>query len=135
MNFPGYSIILFDGVCNVCNSSVNTVIRNDKHNRFKFAPLESETGQKLLKQYQLTEISPDSFVLIENNKAYIKSTAALRVVKHLSKLYPLLYGFIIVPPFIRNWVYDWFAKNRYKFFGKKESCMIPTPEVRSKFIS
>ena len=128
------AIILFDGVCNFCNSSVNFIIRHDKKNYFMFAALQSEIGKELLKKYNLESIEVESVVLIENNHAFIQSTAALRFTKHLNGLYPLLYGLIIVPPFIRNGVYNWIAKNRYKWFGKKESCMIPSEEVKAKFI-
>ena len=129
------SIILFDGVCNFCNSSVNFVIKHDKKNHFLFAPLQSETAKKLLEKFNIDSSKTDSFILIENNKAYLKSTAALRVTKHLNKLYPLLYAFLITPLFIRNSVYNLVAKNRYKWFGKKEICMIPSAEIKGKFIS
>ncbi len=129
------AIILFDGVCNFCNSSVNFVIKHDKKNHFLFAPLQSETAKKLLEKFNIDSSKTDSFILIENNKAYLKSTAALRVTKHLNKLYPLLYAFLITPPFIRNSVYNLVAKNRYKWFGKKEICMIPSAEIKGKFIS
>ncbi|MGZ4053690.1 MAG: thiol-disulfide oxidoreductase DCC family protein [Bacteroidia bacterium] len=128
-------IILFDGVCNLCNSSINFVIRHDKKNHFLFAPLQSETAKRLLEKYAIDPLKTDSFILIENENAFIKSSAALRVTKHLNKLYPLLYSLLIIPPFIRNGVYDYIAKNRYKWFGKKDSCMIPTKELKEKFIS
>ncbi|MCC6288665.1 MAG: thiol-disulfide oxidoreductase DCC family protein [Chitinophagaceae bacterium] len=127
-------IILFDGVCNLCNSSIQFVLKKDKKKQFYFTSLQSNAGQQLLKQYQLSPNKFDSFVLIENNKAYTRSTAALRVVKKLSGLWPLLYIFIIIPPFIRNTVYDWVARNRYKWFGKSESCMLPTPELNARFV-
>lgn len=129
------SIILFDGVCNFCNSSVNKIIRHDKKNRFKFAPLQSEIGKKLLEKHSIDSSKIDSIILIENDSAFIKSTAILKISKHLSGLYPLAYGFIIIPAFIRNIVYDFIARNRYKWWGKKESCMIPTQEVKEKFIA
>ncbi len=129
------AIILFDGVCNLCNSSVNFVIRHDKKDHFLFAPLQSETAKELLKKYGIDPAKTDSFVLIENNKAYTKSSAALRINKHLSGFYYLIYLLLIVPPFIRNAVYDHIARNRYKWFGRTESCMIPTEKIREKFIS
>lgn len=129
-----YKIILFDGVCNLCNSSVNFVIRNDKKRIFKFSPLQSNYGQQFLKKHSISTIDTDSIILIVNDKSFTKSTAALHIAKHLSGLYPLLFVFIIVPKFIRNWVYDYIAKNRYKWYGKKESCMIPTPELKERFI-
>lgn len=127
-------IILFDGVCNLCNSSVTLVIKNDPKNKFKFAALQSEKGQLLIAKYQIDPSKTDSIILIEHNKAYVKSTAALRIARQLSGAYPLLYTFIIIPNFIRNWVYDYVAKNRYKWYGKQESCMIPTPELKEKFL-
>ena len=128
-------IILFDGVCNLCNGAVQFVIRHDNNNNFRFASLQSETGQALLNRYQLPVNNFNSFVLIKNGKAYTNSTAALKVAKTLSGPVKLLYGFIIVPPFIRNGVYRLIANNRYRWFGKKDSCMIPTPGLRSRFLN
>ena len=127
-------ILLFDGVCNLCNSSVTYVIKRDKKDLFRFAALQETAGQQLIEKYQIDTLKTDSIILIENGKAYTKSTAALRVARHLGGVYPLLYGFMIVPNFIRNWVYDFVARNRYKWYGKKDSCMIPTPELKSKFL-
>ena len=129
-----HSIILFDGVCNLCNSSINYAIKYDKKGLFKFAALQEPPGRLLLKRYNIDPLDTDSIILIENGKAYVKSTAALRVARNLSGALPLLYGFIIVPAFIRNWVYDFIAKHRYKWYGKKESCLIPTPELKDKFL-
>jgi predicted DCC family thiol-disulfide oxidoreductase YuxK len=129
------SIILFDGICNVCSGAVQFVIKRDKKNHFRFASLQSPEGQKLLKFNELPANDFNSFILIEDEKVYTKSTGALRVTKNLSGLWPLLYGFIIVPKFLRDSIYDLIAKNRYKWFGKKDSCMIPTPEVRAKFLN
>ncbi|MDQ6757690.1 MAG: thiol-disulfide oxidoreductase DCC family protein [Bacteroidota bacterium] len=129
------SIILFDGVCNLCNGAVQFVIKRDKNNYFSFASLQSAIGQKLLLENDLSLNDFNSFVLIENNNAYTRSTGVLRVLKKLNALWPLLYGFIIVPPFIRNAVYNWVAKNRYKWFGKKDKCMIPTPEIKARFLN
>jgi predicted DCC family thiol-disulfide oxidoreductase YuxK len=134
-NSNNKAIILFDGVCNFCNSSINFVIRHDKKNYFLFATFQSEKGRELLKKLNVDNTQTDSVVLIENSKVYIKSTAALRISKHLNRLYPLFYGCIIIPPFIRNAVYDYVARNRYKWFGKKEICMVPTNEIKEKFIS
>lgn len=134
MQSPEKNIILFDGVCNLCNGAVNFVIKNEKGDRFRFAALQEGVGPELLDKYDINPADTDSIVLIENGKAYIKSTAALRIARHLKGLYPLLYFFIIIPVPIRNWVYDWVARNRYRWFGKMESCMIPTPELREKFL-
>ena len=128
-------IVLFDGVCNLCNSAVQFIIRHDKKNIFMFTSLQSDTGQKLLAQYDLPLNELNSFILIENNKAYTRSSGALRVIKKLKGLWPLLYGFIIVPKFIRDGVYNWVGRNRYKWFGKQEACMIPTPELKARFLN
>src|SRR5262249_43935000 len=127
-------IVLFDGVCNLCSSSVQFVLKKEKEPRLKFASLQSETGKQLLKKYQVDSSKVDSIVFIKNDKAYIKSGAALRLTTYLRGLYPALYGFLIIPPFIRNWFYDWIAAHRYKWFGKTEACMIPNPELRSRFV-
>jgi len=127
-------IILFDGVCNFCNSAVNFTLKRNKKANIRFAPLQSEAGQKLLQQYNLPVKDMESFVFIENGKAYQRSTAALKVCRYLRGLWPLSYGLIIVPRFIRDGIYNWIAKNRYKWFGVQQSCMIPTPEVRARFL-
>lgn len=127
-------VILFDGVCNFCNSTVNMVIRNDKKALIKFAAMQTDIGRQLLQQYQLPVDDLKSFVFLENGKAYKKSTGALKVCRYLRGLWPLLYTFIIIPPFIRNALYDFIAKRRYKWFGVREQCMIPTPEVRARFL-
>ena len=129
-----HKIILFDGVCNLCNSSVTFAIKRDKNDIFRFAALQSEIGMQLISKFKIDTSQTDSIILIEGNKYYEKSSAALHIAKHLSGGWPLLYGFIILPKFIRNAVYDFIAKNRYKWFGKKESCMIPTPELQAKFL-
>lgn len=130
---PDY-LILFDGVCNFCNATINFTLRHDKRNLFYYAPLQSKLGQQLLEKYDLAGKGLDSFVLIEKGKAYVKTTAALRVARKLNGGWPLMYAFIIVPPFIRNVVYNIIAKNRYRWWGKRESCMVPTPDIRKKFL-
>ena len=127
-------IILFDGVCNLCNGAVTYIIKRDKNNVFKFAALQSEIGQQLISKFNIDTSKVDSIILIDGEKHYTKSSAALHIAKQLSGAYPLLFGFMVVPKFIRNSVYDYIAKNRYKWFGKKESCMIPTAELKSKFL-
>lgn len=129
------AIILFDGVCNFCNGSINFIIERDKENYFKFAPLQSETGEKLLAEYGIDKTITDSVVLIEDGKAYTRTTAALRIARKLSGAWQWFYGFIIVPTFIRDIFYKLFAKYRYKMFGKQEACMMPTPEIRQKFLT
>jgi|SRR6187200_237047 predicted DCC family thiol-disulfide oxidoreductase YuxK len=127
-------IILFDGVCNFCNGSVNFLIRQDKKNVFRFAALQSQTAQKLLAQYKKQKKGFESFVLMQDGKAYEKSSAALKVLKKLPWYWKWAQVFWIVPKFIRDGVYDVIARNRYKWFGKKEECMIPTSEVRNRFL-
>ncbi len=134
MNESQNAIILFDGVCNFCNGSVNFIIKNDTSNYFKFAPLQSEAASELLSKYNINKDQIDSVILIEADKAYTHSTAVLKVANKLGGFYPILYNMIIVPEFIRDFFYKIFAKYRYLFFGKKDSCMIPTPEVRERFL-
>lgn len=127
-------IILFDGVCNLCNSSVNFIIDHDKNNIFKFASLQSDAGQKLLNKFGLDTKDFDSIVLVENDEHYTRSGAVLRIVKSFPGFWKLLYAFIILPSPLRDFLYDMIADNRYKWFGKKDSCRIPTPELKEKFL-
>ncbi len=129
-----HSIILFDGVCNLCNGAVNFVIKRDPGNVFKFTPLQEKQGVLLLKKHAIDAQELDSIVLVENKKVYTKSSAALRIARKLSGLWPLFFVLLIIPRFIRDGVYDFIAKNRYKWFGKKEQCMIPTPGFKEKFL-
>lgn len=128
------AILLFDGYCNFCSSTVQFIIKKEKAPSIHFASLQSDVGKQLLLKYGIDVATIDSLVFIENNNAYVKSTAALRISKYLKLAYPLLYAFIIVPTFIRNWVYDYIAKNRYKWFGKSESCMLPSDEQKQRFL-
>jgi predicted DCC family thiol-disulfide oxidoreductase YuxK len=128
------SIVLFDGVCNFCNGAVNFIIRNDRRGRFRFAPLQSEKGGRLRGEYSIPP-ETDSLVLVDDGRAYTHSTAALRIAKGLGGVWQLAYAFILVPRPVRDWFYRTFAKNRYKWFGKKDLCMIPTPEVRERFLA
>lgn len=138
------AIIFFDGICNFCNSSVNFIIKRDRKNYFKFASLQSEFAGKFLESCNLVpkfhlgngikEKKFDSIILLENNKLYIKSSAALHIAKHLNGSWKIFFIFIIVPPLIRNFFYDIIAKNRYKWFGKKDVCMIPDENVKEKFL-
>ena len=118
---PHIKIILFDGICNLCNNYVNFIIKRDKRNQFRFATLQSDIGKDLITKYQIDISKTDSIILIKNEKAYIKSTAALNIARDLKGAYPLFYGCMIIPKFIRNRVYDIVAKNRYTWFGKKDS--------------
>ena len=128
-------VILFDGVCNLCNNAVKFVIRYDARSQFLFASLQSDTGQKLLQNFTIPPGDLSSFVLLQGGKAFARSTAALQVVKQLSGGWKLLYGFIIVPVFIRDGLYRYVAANRYKWFGKQDTCMIPTPALASRFLA
>ena len=132
---PQQPIILFDGVCNFCNSTVNFIIKRDKKSVFRFAALQSASAGKILSGNSLKKKDFDSFVYTDKGRIYTKSSAALQVCRHLTGIWPLMYGFIIIPRFIRDAVYDLVAKNRYKWFGKKEACMIPAPEIRSRFLN
>ncbi|WP_312473132.1 thiol-disulfide oxidoreductase DCC family protein [Neobacillus sp.] len=126
-------IILFDGVCNLCNSSVQFIIKRDTKGNFKFASLQGATGQKLLEKYGLnTDIN--SFVFIENERIFVKSTGALRVCRNLNGSWKMLSAFLVLPRFIRDFFYEIIVKNRYKWFGKKETCMLPLPEWKNRFL-
>ncbi len=128
-------VILFDGVCNLCNGAVQFIIKHDKKKEFMFASLQSETGQKLLVQYNFPVDKLNSFILVNNGKAYTRSTGALKIVQKLNGFWPILYGFIIIPKIFRDSIYNLVAKNRYKWFGKKDACMIPTPELKARFLN
>ena len=128
-------VILFDGVCNFCNRVVNFVIKRDKKSVLKFAPLQSTEAKELLALQQEEASDSETFVFIENGRSYTRSTAALRVCRYLRGLWPLMYGLIVVPKFLRDGVYNWIARHRYGWFGKKESCMLPGPEIRSRFLN
>jgi predicted DCC family thiol-disulfide oxidoreductase YuxK len=127
-------IILFDGVCNLCNSSVQFILRRDKAGRFLFASLQSRVGQQYLQKFGLPADELHSFILIENGKAYSRSSAALRVLRQLGGGWKLFYVFRILPAFIRDGVYNLIARHRYQWFGKRESCWLPTPELKSRFL-
>ena len=128
------SIVLFDGVCNFCNGAVNFIIRHDRDGRFKFAPLQSETGERLKREYSIPP-DTDSLVLVEGGKAYTHSTGALKIAKGLGGIWQLAYVFMLLPEPVRDWFYKTFAKNRYKWFGRKDVCMVPTPEIRGRFLT
>ncbi len=126
-------IVLFDGVCNFCNGSVNFIIARDKAKLFRFAPLQSEMGKALRESYDIGD-DIDSVVLIEGDEAYTHSDAAIQISRGLGSPWSLAYGLVVVPDFIRDGAYELFAKYRYKMFGKKDVCMIPTPEIRERFL-
>lgn len=128
------AIVLFDGVCNFCVGSVNFIIRHDPNDYFKFAPLQSETGAKLLAKHGIDPDEIDSIVLVENGRAHTYSDAALNIALHLDRKWSWTYVLIYIPKFIRDFFYRLFARYRYKIFGQKDSCMVPTPEIREKFL-
>ena len=128
------AVILFDGVCNFCNASVNFVMKRDPKGRFRFAPLQSDVAGELLDRSGLNRDDIDSIVLVEGDRAAVKSTATLRIVSQLTGLWPLLSVFRFVPRFLRDAVYDWIARNRYRWFGRRDSCMLPTAELRGRFL-
>lgn len=129
-------IILFDGVCNLCNASVQFVIKRDTKDRFRFVPLQSDLGNKILNHLGVNREQTDSIVLYEPGKAYYyKAEAALKIINELGGLYQLLNILQIFPKFLSNIVYDYIAKNRYRWYGKQENCMMPTPELVAKFLA
>lgn len=134
MKTENHKIILFDGVCNLCNASVDFLIRHDKNDIFRFASLQSDIGIELQKKFNLDPEELKTFFLIDGDKYYSRSTAALRAAKELGFPWNLAYIFILVPPFIRNGVYRLISRYRYKWFGKRSTCRLPTPEEKAKFL-
>lgn len=136
----GRAIILFDGVCNLCNGFVNFVIDRDPGGVFRFAALQSKAGQQLVREHgAVPEVSGEaallqSVILIENGQVYRRSTAALRIARHLTSPWPLLYAFMAVPEPIRDAVYDGIAARRYDWFGKRNQCRVPTPALKDRFV-
>lgn len=128
------SIVLFDGVCNLCSRSVQFILKRDRKDRFVFASLQSKKGQEIMRRFNLSTTKLDTFLLVRKGKIYNRSGAALRIARSLSGLWPLLYVFILIPPFIRNAVYKWISRNRYKWFGRTKQCWAPGREYRRKFI-
>lgn len=126
-------IILFDGVCNFCNWNVLFIIKHDPAAKFKFAALQSPAGQKLVKDFQIIN-EGDSLIFIDNEKYDVQSTAVLKICKNLSFFWKFFYIFIIIPRPLRDFVYKVIATNRYKWFGKKDSCLIPSPDMRKRFL-
>jgi predicted DCC family thiol-disulfide oxidoreductase YuxK len=129
------SIIFFDGVCNLCNSSIDFIIKRDKNNHFLVGALQDDFSKKILSSYDVKEDYLDSLVLLEDGKIYYRSTAALMISRRLSGLWPFFYAFIVLPVWLRDPIYDWIGRNRYRWFGKKETCRLPTSEEKSKFLS
>ena len=127
-------LILFDGVCNLCSFWVRFVIRRDPKKEFRFAPLQSAAGQETLRRLALGGGEPHTMVFVEEGKAYLKSSAALRIVRRIGGLWPLVFVFIVIPAPARDFFYDWVARNRYRWFGRKETCVAPTPDLKDRFL-
>ena len=127
-------LVLFDGVCNFCNFWIQFALKRDKKNKLMFGSLQGETAQQLLPQHNIDPGIITSVIFIEDGIAYRDSTAALKICRHLNGGWKLLYALIIVPTFIRDGIYKWIGRNRYKWFGKQESCMLPTAEQRKRFV-
>jgi predicted DCC family thiol-disulfide oxidoreductase YuxK len=137
LNLPkNKKIILFDGVCNLCDNAVQYIIKNDKNDIFRFVPLQSDLGKEILSYLKVDTSKMDSIILYEPGVAYYyKSDAALEIVKDLNAFLKWLIVFKIIPSGLRNPIYDYVARNRYKWYGKKTACMIPTPESKAKFLA
>ena len=129
------AIILFDGVCNFCNGSVNFIIERDRGGYFKFAPLQSEIGERYLDKSGIDREVTDSVVLIENERVFTHSTAALKIARRLDGLWSWFYALIVIPKPVRDFFYKLFAKYRYRLFGRQDACMMPTPEIRQRFLT
>lgn len=128
-------VVLFDGVCNLCNASVLFIIKRDRAARFRFAALQSGAAAALPASAPHHGPVPDSIVLVEDGRVFTQSTAALRIARRLRFPWPVLYGLIVVPRPLRDAVYAWIARNRYRWFGKRDACMLPTPELRARFLA
>ena len=141
------AVILFDGVCNFCDASVNFIIRHDPDGYFTFAPLQSDEGRRMANQYGFESAAPesnapasdlipiDSVILVEDGKACTHSTAALNILRRLGMPWSMMYVFVVVPKPLRDWAYKLFARYRYRMFGRKDQCMLPTPEVKARFLA
>ena len=130
-----HAIIFFDGVCNLCTTSVGFVIKRDKKDFFRFTALQSDVAPEYLEPFGISlSKPPGTILLLENGKLYQRSAAALHIARKLDGAWPLLYGFMIVPAFLRDFVYNQIARRRYSIWGKQESCMVPTPALKAKFL-
>jgi predicted DCC family thiol-disulfide oxidoreductase YuxK len=127
-------VILFDGVCNLCNGLVNWVIDHDKNGVFKFASLQSAYGRQMIEKFNMRGNYLDTLVLVDEENVNLRSSAVLIILKYMGGVYALAYGFIIVPAFLRNFIYNVVAKNRYRWFGKRDTCRVPTPELKNRFL-
>jgi predicted DCC family thiol-disulfide oxidoreductase YuxK len=129
-----HHIVIFDGVCNFCNGVVNFIIRRDPKALFSFTPMQSESGERLIEKYDATMVGVDTILLIKNGQCYERTDAAIEIAGDLTGLWSMFRVFKILPKSFRDYFYRLFARNRYKLFGRREECMIPSPEVRDRFI-
>lgn len=134
LDLHAHPVILFDGLCNLCSASVTFIMDRDPEAVFRFAPLQSDVGQALTAQCGIDTAQVDSIVLVEGDRCFVRSTAALHIARRLDGLWPVLYALIAIPEALRDVVYDIIAVNRYRWFGKKETCRLPTPEDRARFL-
>ena len=130
-----HDVVLFDGVCNLCNGSVRFIIAHDPAAHFRFAALQSEAARRLLSESGLNDQLADSVALIECGRVFTRSTAALHIARRLCFPWPLLYTLIVVPRTLRDAVYNLIARHRYGWFGKRDACMVATPELRTRFLT
>jgi predicted DCC family thiol-disulfide oxidoreductase YuxK len=134
LNIGEKEIVIFDGFCNFCSGSALFIMRRDPSFRFRFAASQSPAGQRILQEYGITELARHSIVLIRKGRVYRRSGAALRIARGMKGLWPLLYGLIMIPPFIRDFFYGLFARYRYRLYGVRDSCFVPGPEIRERFL-
>lgn len=127
-------VIFFDGLCNLCNGAVQFIIKHDRKDVFRLAALQSDAAKLYLKDKNMGPIGVDSIILFEKGQIYTRSTAALKIARHLTGGWPALYVFMLLPAFIRDYCYDLVARNRYRVWGKRESCMLPSPDTAKKFL-
>ena len=129
-----HKVILFDGYCNLCNGFVQFLLKRDRRKKFRFASLQGEYGQQVLKANGLSQVDFDTFILVDGDRVYFRSTGVLLIIKQLGGAWPLLYPFIFLPAFIRDKIYDWVARKRFVWFGKRTTCWMPRPEWTERFI-
>lgn len=130
-----HAIIVFDGVCNLCSASVQFIIARDTAKRFRFASRQSPVGQELMGRHGLAPDRDDSIVLIEGDRAWLRSSAALRIARRLRWPWPILFGLILVPPLLRDYIYDRIAASRYRWFGRSDTCMLPNDSTKDRFLT
>ena len=128
-------VVLFDGVCNLCDASVHFIIDRDPASIHAFASLQSPVGQELSRRFELPTSDPGTLILVEGNRHFVRSTAALRIARRLRQPWPLLYGLMIIPRSLRDAIYNLIARNRYRWFGRRDSCRVPTPETAARFLN